>query len=111
MLVTLKLLGYISEQGKPASEIFAPFDRYFHSGEVNTHLPSRELASAKLEELKRRYADGKLNELDGISLEYPDYWFNVRASNTEPVLRLTVEARTKELMEQKRDEISAVIKG
>ena len=64
-----------------------------------------------LDTIRARYADGNMFELDGVSSEYPDWWFNVRASNTEPLLRLIVEADTLELMESKRDELLAVIRG
>lgn len=111
MILTLKLLKYISEQDRPFSEILAPFKKYFNSGEINTKLDSREVATAKIEQIKQKYADGQINLLDGISVEYPDYWFSVRASNTEPVLRLIVEARTQETMEQKRDELLSLIRS
>jgi phosphomannomutase len=65
---------------------------------------------AKLDELKRRYSDGQLDELDGITISYPNWWFNVRPSNTEPLLRLNVEADDERLMEQKRDEVLGVIR-
>ena len=64
-----------------------------------------------LDALRRNYADGRLYELDGISVEYPKWWFNVRSSNTEPLLRLIVEADTPELMAEKRDELLKLIRG
>ena len=63
-----------------------------------------------LDTIRVKYADGNLFELDGISVEYPTWWFNVRASNTEPLLRLIVEADTPELMAEKRDELLAIIR-
>ena len=105
VILVLKLLKYLSEQNKPFSEVVAPFKRYASSGEINIHSASREQGAAKIEELKEKYADGKQIFIDGVSVEYPDYWFNLRSSNTEPVIRFTLEARTQGIMEQKRDEI------
>ena len=64
-----------------------------------------------MEKLKEKYSDGKLNTLDGIRIDFPDWWFNVRPSNTEPKLRLNLEAKTKELMEEKRDEVLGMIRN
>ena len=64
-----------------------------------------------LDTIRARYADGNMFELDGISSEYPNWWFNVRSSNTEPLLRLIVEADSRELMEAKRDELLKIIRG
>jgi len=102
IVLTLKFLEYLTDKNKPLSEIIAPYKKYYHSGEINTKVPD---VKAKIEEIKQKYSDGIQSFLDGITIEYPDYWFNVRPSNTEPKLRLNLEARTKELMEEKRDEI------
>ena len=64
-----------------------------------------------LERIRTKYSDGHMFELDGISVEYSDWWFNVRASNTEPLLRLIVEAKDKATMEEKRDELLKLIRG
>ena len=106
IVLTLKFLEYLSAQNKPLSEVVAPYKRYFHSGEINTKVADTK---AKIEEIKQKYSDGNQIFLDGITVEYPDYWFNVRASNTEPLLRLNLEAKTKELMEMKRDEVLALM--
>ena len=108
IVLTLKFLEYLSEQNKPLSEVIAPYQKYFHSGEINTKVPD---VKAKIEEIKQKYSDGQQSFLDGITIEYPDYWFNVRPSNTEPLLRLNLEARSKELMEQKRDEVLSAMKS
>ncbi len=102
IVLTLKFLEYLSKQNKPVSEVVAPYKKYFHSGEINTKVADTRL---KIEEIKNKYNEGKQSYLDGVTIEYPDYWFNVRASNTEPLLRLNLEAKTKELMEEKRDEV------
>ena len=108
IVLTLKFLEYLSEQNIPLSEVIAPYRKYFHSGEINTKVPD---VKAKIEEIKQKYSDGQQSFLDGITIEYPDYWFNVRPSNTEPLLRLNLEARSKELMDQKRDEVLSVMKS
>src|SRR5947207_2787205 len=105
----LLMLELISKRGRRLSEILAPLRlRYFITGELNTPVPDVAL---KLQELKERYADGRVSHLDGISVDYDDWHFNVRPSNTEPLLRLNLDAMSEELMEQKRDEVLAVIRS
>lgn len=104
-----KFLQYISEQNKPTSEIFDQYKRYFHSGEINIHMDSREQIQEKVELVKQKYSDGKVITIDGVSVEYPDFWFNLRASNTEPLLRLSLEARSEEVMKQKSEELKALL--
>lgn len=108
MIVILKLLEIISEANKPLSEIIKPYEKYFASGEINSVV---EDVNAKLKEIEEKYKDGKINKLDGISVEFNDFWFNVRPSNTEPKLRLNLEAVSKDIMQQKRDEILKLIRG
>jgi phosphomannomutase len=104
----LLMLELISKRGR-LSEILAPLrSRYFITGELNTPVPDVAL---KLQELKERYADGRISHLDGISVDFDDWHFNVRPSNTEPLLRLNLEAMSQDLMERKRDEVLAVIRG
>jgi phosphomannomutase len=83
--------------------------KYFISGEINTKLASMNAVAPKLDEIAARYADGHQYRLDGLSVEYADWHFNVRPSNTEPLLRLNLEALSAETMEQRRDEVLAVI--
>jgi phosphomannomutase len=105
----LLMLELISKKGRRLSEILAPLrSRYFITGELNTPVPDVAL---KLQELKERYADGRISHLDGISVDYDDWHFNVRPSNTEPLLRLNLEATSEELMERKRDEVLGVIRS
>jgi phosphomannomutase len=106
----LLMLELVSRRGQKLSEILRPFrERYFITGELNTPVPDVAL---KLQELKERFGpEGKVSHLDGISVEAADWRFNVRPSNTEPLLRLNLEARSRELMERKRDEVLAVIRG
>jgi len=108
MIVTLKILEELSKSVLSFAQYAKAYEKYFHSGEINTKV---ENGAEKIEQIKQRYSDGTQNDLDGISIEYPDFWFNVRTSNTEPLLRLTVEATTKELMEAKRDELLEIIKS
>ena len=91
------------------SELLAPLrERYHLSGEINSRVDDVPRAIARIEE---RYGDGRISRLDGISVDYDDWHFNVRPSNTEPLLRLNLEAATREDMERRRDEVIAVIRG
>jgi phosphomannomutase len=105
----LLMLELVSQRG-PLSELLAPFrSRYFLTGEINTPVSDVAL---KLQELKERFGPmGRVSHLDGLSVEAEDWHFNVRPSNTEPLLRLNLEARSQELMERMRDEALAVIRS
>jgi phosphomannomutase len=108
----LLILELMSKKGQSLRELLEPLRlRYFISGEINTKLASMNAVPAKLADIAAKYADGQQYKLDGISVEYPDWHFNVRASNTEPLLRLNLEAATPELMEQKRDEVIGLIRS
>ena len=106
----LLILELLSVRGERMSELLAPFhSRYFISGEINSVVSE---PAAKIEELAARYVDGRQYRLDGISVEYDDWHFNVRPSNTEPLLRLCLESlRSHEDMERRRDEVLAVIRS
>jgi phosphomannomutase len=105
----LVMLELVSRAGAKLSELLAPFrSQYFITGEINTPVSDVAL---KLQELKERYAaEGRVSHLDGISVDADDWHFNVRPSNTEPLLRLNLEARSHELMQQKRDEVLDLIR-
>jgi phosphomannomutase len=105
--VATQILQEITRQGRSLSEIVEPLERYVHSGEMNFTVQDKE---AVMHALKEKYHDGELNELDGITITYPFFWFNVRASNTESKLRLNLEAVDRATMERYRDEIVAFIK-
>jgi phosphomannomutase len=108
----LLILELMSIKGQTLRELLAPLrQKYFISGEINTKLKDMRLIPAKLDLLSSKYTDGKVYTLDGVSAEYADWHFNVRASNTEPMLRLNLEATTQELMEKKRDEVLALIRS
>lgn len=106
-----RFLQYMTEQGKPLSEIVGPHKKYANSGEINTRLESREQGLATLEKIKRAYAGGKQHFVDGLSIEFPDFWFSVRLSNTEPLIRLIVESPDQATMEKKRDELLSIIRN
>jgi len=101
----------MSKKRQTLAELLAPLRRrYFISGEINTKVASMAVVNAKLAELAARYADATVSRLDGVSIEYPDWHCNVRPSNTEPLLRLNLEGLTPALMEEKRDEVVALIR-
>ncbi len=108
MIALMACLEVFSDANKPVSEVIAPLDHRFRSGEINSHV--RDIP-AKIAEITAHFADASIDHLDGITISYPDWWMNVRPSNTEPLLRLNVEGDTKELMEQHRDEALALIRS
>jgi phosphomannomutase len=108
VIAALVILERLSEAGVPMSDLLRPYRRYHDSGEINSEVDDQQ---AMIEEIAARYADGKQDRLDGLTVEYGDWWFNIRPSNTEPLLRLNVEARTPEVLEDKTAEVLAVIRG
>ena len=107
----LLMLGLLSQTGRKLSEILAPYrERYFLTGEINTPVADVPLT---LQELKERYSaeGGRISHLDGLSVDFDDWHFNVRPSNTEPLLRLNLEALSHEVMQAKRDEVLGVIRS
>jgi phosphomannomutase len=106
----LLMLELISKKGAPLSEVLRPFrEQYFITGELNTPVADVDAKLRELEELFGR--EGTVSHVDGVSVEADGWHFNVRPSNTEPLLRLNLEARSLELMERKRDEVLAVIRS
>jgi phosphomannomutase len=106
----LLILELLSVDGRTLSELMEEFrSRYFISGEINSAVDDQE---AKMEEVAARYSDGELSRLDGISIDYPEWHFNVRPSNTEPLLRLNLESIvSREDMEARRDEVLGLIRA
>jgi phosphomannomutase len=106
----LLMLELVSKRGRKLSEILRPYrERYFLTGELNTPVTDVAL---KVQELKERYAnEGTVSHLDGVSVDADDWHFNVRPSNTEPLLRLNLEARSQDVMEAKRDEVLSLIRS
>ena len=107
IIAALLVLEALSEAGAPASVVLEPYRRYAASGEINSEVADQAGAIERLAEV---YADGKQDRTDGLTVEYDDWWFNCRASNTEPLLRLNLEARTDDLMRAKLDEVLDVIR-
>jgi phosphomannomutase len=107
-MAVLHIANLITRTGKTLSELVKPIQRYFASGEINSEVHNSALA---LENIRKKYADGTITELDGITVEYADWWFNVRCSNTEPLVRLNLEAKTRRRMEEKRDELLKLIRN
>ncbi|MEM7029802.1 MAG: phosphomannomutase/phosphoglucomutase [Chloroflexota bacterium] len=107
---SLIILEMLSKKNASLSDLLQPLEaKYFISGEINSRISSD--VKVKMEELAEHYNDGKVEWLDGVSVTYDDWHFNVRPSNTEPLLRLNMEAKTKETMEQRRDELLAIIRA
>ncbi len=107
-LTVFSVLEEMKDTGKKLSELIRPFRKYYHSGEINFKAENKEKI---MEETGERYKDGKVTAIDGLRIDFEDWWFSLRASNTEPLLKLTVEAKTEELMKEKVEELRAVIQG
>lgn len=103
LLVCLELL---SKADKPLDEIVSGIDPYYRSGEINSKVTS---ATDKIEEVAKYFSDGEQDRIDGLTVNYDDFWFNLRPSNTEPLLRLNVEAKSKKVLETKTKEILKII--
>jgi phosphomannomutase len=108
MIALMQCLNVFSRARGPVSSVIAPIDRRSRSGEINSTVKD---IPGKLKELQDRYNDAAIDHLDGVTIQYPDWWMNVRASNTEPLLRLNVEGDTQALMERHRDEALALIRA
>ena len=106
----LLILEKLSVEAKKMSELLAPLrSKYFISGEINSEVSDQE---AKMRELEERYSDGRVSHLDGVSVDYDDWHFNVRPSNTEPLLRLNLESLVSQQdMERRRDEVLGLIRA
>jgi phosphomannomutase len=106
----LLVLEKLSVEGGRMSELLAPYrSRYFLSGEVNSEVAD---GAATMRELEERHADARIAHIDGVSIDYDDWHFNVRPSNTEPLLRLTLESLvSQEDMERRRDDVLALIRS
>jgi len=99
ILTVIEVLNLLRETGRPLAQLAAPLHRYHGTGEINFHVDDKE---GMIRHLAGVFADGEIDYLDGITVQYADWWFNVRPSNTEPLLRLVLEARTRELMDAKK---------
>jgi phosphomannomutase len=108
LIASVIVLEQLSTADRPLSELLRPLRRYFDSGEINSRVDDQ---GAAVEAISAAYADARQDRTDGLTVEFDDWWFNVRPSNTEPLLRLNVEARTRELLEDKTSEVLSLIRG
>ncbi|MDQ1715217.1 MAG: phosphomannomutase [Frankiaceae bacterium] len=108
MLAAMHVLAALGEQDQPLSALTAEYSRYVASGEINSTV---ENAQQKMKDIETVYADKQLDHLDGLTVDAGEWWFNVRASNTEPLLRLNVEGPDRATMEKVRDDVLALIRG
>lgn len=106
LVAVMRLLNIVSASDKPVSELVAPLRKYFHSGEVNFAIENKDAAIAKIRET---FSDTEQDMTDGVTVSYPDWWFNVRPSNTEPLLRLTLEGSTLDLREQGMEKVTSIL--
>jgi len=100
------VINILNASNEPMSEIIKPLRRYYASGEINFIVDDKD---ATIKELKRKFSQGEADDLDGITIQFKDWWFNCRASNTEPLLRLNVEAKTKDLLDKQLTEIKNIL--
>lgn len=108
LIAALIVLEILSIANRPFSEILKKYQKYFAIEETNSTVSDK---AAKIRELKIKFSDANIEELDGITFNYPDFWFNVRASNTEPLLRLNLEANTEKIKKEKTEEILNIIRS
>jgi|AntAceMinimDraft_16_1070373.scaffolds.fasta_scaffold00706_6 phosphomannomutase len=106
LLSMIRLFKILKQEKQPIDELIKPIKKYFNLGEINFKIEDKESAIKKLEE---KFRNGEISRLDGLTVDYPDWWFNVRPSNTEPFLRLTLEANTQKLFDQKVKELKELI--
>ncbi|GAA1923723.1 phosphomannomutase/phosphoglucomutase [Streptomyces sodiiphilus] len=111
MLAALHVLAALGGQDGPLSELVAAYDRYAASGEINSRVDDQPGRAAAVREAYAGRDDVRLDELDGLTVTASDWWFNLRASNTEPLLRLNVEARDRAVMERVRDEVLGIVRA
>lgn len=103
MITLVHIINIVSEKDAPISELIRPLQKYAGSGEINFEVENKK---AKMDELARRYSDSQIDHLDGVTIRYKDWWFNCRPSNTEPLLRLNIEAKSKEMLDEKLSELT-----
>ncbi len=108
LFVIFKIIEEMSVRGEGISNLTKPFQKYFHSGRINLEIKDKKRV---LELLEKKYQGGKISRLDGLRIDFKDWWFNARPSNTEDLLRVVVEAKTKSLMKEKLKEIIEILKG
>ncbi len=107
LFAALKLLAYLVRRREPLSALLAPLGRWAGSGELRVHTAD---PAALVSAIKARFSDGTQSELDGVTVDYPDWWFNLRASNTEPVAKLVMEATSAQLLERRKSDVVEALK-
>jgi phosphomannomutase len=108
LFAAVKLMDLVSKTGKEVSMLVKPLQKYYQSEEINFEVHDSKIM---LDKIKKKYYDGEISDMDGILVEYDIWWFSIRASNTEPIVRLRLEADTKELLLEKRKELLDFIKA
>jgi phosphomannomutase len=111
MLAALNVLATLGKQAKPLSELLSEYSRYYASGEINSEVADQAAATAKVREIYASQPGISIDTLDGMTVSAGDWWFNLRPSNTEPLLRLNAEASDQATMEQLRDEVLKVVRS
>jgi phosphomannomutase len=106
LITFVHLLNIVSSSDVPLSRLIEPLKRYYSSGETNFKVEDKQ---KKMDELEQKYSTGQIDHLDGVTIQFKDWWFNCRPSNTEPYLRLNVEAKTEQLLNQKMSEIIEIL--
>jgi phosphomannomutase len=106
LITFVHMINILSAADEPVSELVKPLRRYYASGEINFAVDEKE---EMMKELKRKYSQGEADDLDGITIQFKDWWFNCRPSNTEPLLRLNIEAKTKDLLDKQLKEMKAIL--
>jgi phosphomannomutase len=100
IMTLIETLNHIRETGQSLSALVAPLSRYSSTGEINFHVDDKD---SMIRHLAGDFSEGEIDYVDGITVQFDDWWFNVRPSNTEPLLRLVLEARSQDLMNEKKD--------
>jgi phosphomannomutase len=108
IIAALAVIELLSKEEKSISEVLTPIDPYVRSGEINSEVSDQK---AMLRKIENHYKDAEFSHLDGLTVSYDNWWFNVRGSNTQPLLRLNVEAANRELLREKTDEVLAIIQS
>jgi phosphomannomutase len=108
LLTMVYVANILAASGRTLSELIRPLDRYPSTGEINLRVSRPD---AVLSALAAHYRDADLDRLDGLTVDYPDWWFNIRPSHTEPVVRLNLEAETRDLLDEKKQEVLSVVRG
>lgn len=106
LIAFICVLNALTDSGKTLGELIRPIQKYRSSGEVNFECPDKD---AVIRQIPEQFPDAEIDDLDGVTVQYPDWWFNVRKSNTEPLLRLNLEARTKKIVDQRIADIAPLL--